>query len=933
MPFIEAPTTFYLGKRYDPESHRLTDDVVYYDSRDLTTHAVVVGMTGSGKTGLCITLLEEAILDNIPAIVIDPKGDITNLLLSFPDLRPEDFQQWVNVDDARRAGLDVPAYAADVAQTWRTGLQNWGIVPDRLRWLSRAAKYSIFTPGSDSGLPISILASLRSPREGWVGNEEANREKINGVVTALLALIGKNVEPVKDREHVIVANIFEYAWQRGIDLTLQDIILQVQKPPFDKLGVFPIDEYMPEKARFKLAMELNSIIAAPSFQSWLQGEPMDIPNLLYQPDGRARVSIFYIAHLSEAERLFIITLLLENMLGWMRTLSGTTSLRALLYIDEMFGYFPPYPKNPPTKLPLMRLLKQARAFGVGLILATQNPGDLDYKGLSNAGTWFIGRLQSEQDRARVMTGLESLVSADNNLNLKQVERLIADIEPRVFLMNNIHDQGGPILVHSRWAMSYLRGPLTRQQVQILMQAQRQQMLGGTNPALAQASVGAGGYASQPMVSPQQSLFAPQAAPQMMPPALPEMPTQPPNLPEQPKFGGYAAQNAMYTPQIAPPPPQFLPMETVSPAYQQNYSGVTMSPSQVNYNRPMDSQATRAGLQPPAGYSTNQPPVQSAITQYFIPNSISSQQAIDDWERRTNFSAQSLGGIAMIYKPVLLAQAAVRYADRKTNTFTARSYAFRVPGLERNGIVHWQEFEAAAIDAKRVSGEPFTQALYGDLTPGLSDARRLTQLQRELIDLLYNTARLNIPYNPSLGIYANPDGNYAEFKASATQAAREKRDGEIDKVTAQYERAMDKLEDKLRRKLREMESEEKELADRKREELFTTGEAILSLLKGQTAYTLSRATRAGRFRRQTKEDLSESEAVIAELQDEQQKLAEEFELALRAVNDKWAKVAAESSEQTVTPFKKDIQVEMFGIGWIPFWYAEINGQTLMLPAES
>ncbi len=343
MPFIEAPTTFYLGRRYDPATRKLADDVVYYDARDLVTHAIVVGMTGSGKTGLCITMLEEAILDNIPAIIIDPKGDITNLLLTFPDFKPEDFQPWVNIDDARRAGLDVPTYAADVASRWRDGLQSWGIVPDRIRWLKSIARYSIYTPGSDAGLPVSILASLAAPREGWAGSEEANREKISAIVTALLALIGKNAQPVKDKEHVLISNIFEYNWQRGISLTLEDIINQVQRPPFAKLGVLDVDAYMSEKVRYKLAMELNNIVAAPSFQSWIQGEPLDIQSLLYQPNGRAHVSIFYIAHLNEAERQFIITLLLENRLVWMRQQSGTTSLRALLYIHEMFGYVAPCP--------------------------------------------------------------------------------------------------------------------------------------------------------------------------------------------------------------------------------------------------------------------------------------------------------------------------------------------------------------------------------------------------------------------------------------------------------------------------------------------------------------------------------------------------------------------------------------------------------------
>ncbi|HVO43110.1 MAG TPA: DUF87 domain-containing protein, partial [Aggregatilineales bacterium] len=381
MPFIEAPTTFYLGRKYDQSNHRVGDEVVYYDSRDLTTHAVVVGMTGSGKTGLCINILEEAVLDNIPAIVIDPKGDITNLLLTFPNLQPEDFAPWINEDDARRSGLSPADYAQDVARLWRDGLASWDIVPPRIGALKRAALFSIYTPGSDAGLPISIMNSLQAPRD-WAGQEEAHRERISGLVTALLALVGKQVDPVKDREHVLISNIFEFAWQNGDNLTLEDIILDVQKPPFSKLGVFDVETFFPEKDRFKLAMDLNNIIAAPSFKSWIDGEPLDVQNLLYTPQGQPRVSIFYIAHLSEAERAFIVTLILENMLAWMRTLSGTTSLRCLLYFDELYGHFPPSPRNPPTKDPILRLLKQARAFGIGLILATQNPGDLDYKGLS-----------------------------------------------------------------------------------------------------------------------------------------------------------------------------------------------------------------------------------------------------------------------------------------------------------------------------------------------------------------------------------------------------------------------------------------------------------------------------------------------------------------------------------------------------------------------
>lgn len=890
MPFIEAPTSFYLGRRYDPATRHLSSDVIYYDARDLTTHAVVVGMTGSGKTGLCITLLEEAVLDNIPAIIIDPKGDITNLLLTFPDLRPEDFQPWVNADDARRAGLDLPAYAADVAQRWRDGLTSWGIVPDRLRWLKGIARYSIYTPGSDAGLPISILASLAAPREGWQGNEEFNREKINGIVTALLALIGMDAQPVRDKEHVLIANIFEYAWMRGLSLTLEDIILQVQKPPFTKLGVLPVDEYMSERARVKLAMSLNNIIAAPSFQSWIRGEPLNIQNLLYQPDGRPHVSVFYLAHLNEAERQFIITLLLENVLSWMRGLSGTTSLRALLYIDEMFGYFPPYPMNPPTKEPILRLLKQARAFGLGLILATQNPGDLDYKGLSNAGTWFIGRLQSENDRNRVMTGLESMASVSNNMNLKDVERLVADIEPRVFLMHNIHDTGGPVLVHTRWAMSYLRGPLTRQQIQLLMAGQKQELL-------AKIGAASGGYGGQGLP---------------LPPAPPET-------------GAFAAAGA------PPNPPGFdLPLPPMPP----ETGGLTPAPgytqpTAVYTQPPSGTQVTRsAGL--PAGYSANQPAVASSIAQFFIPAALTAQQALAAWEQQTRFAVQSLGGGMTAYLPVLLAQAVVRYQDRKTQLYTARTFAYSVPNLQKAGLIHWEEYQINPLDARRLSSAPLAEAIYGDLPPGLTDSRRLTALRTELTDMLYNTAALKVPFNPTLGVYGSPESDFSEFRAQAQQVARERRDQEIDQLAAKYEKIMDKLEEQYERKSRELSAEKKELADRRREELFTRGEAVLSLLRGRTTYTLSRTSRAHRFRRQTQEDLRESEEVLARIEDQIADQEQKFEAEIQAINERWAKTAVEVQEYIITPYKKDIQVELFGIGWLPHYYVQVNGQPLLLP---
>jgi hypothetical protein len=901
MAFIEAPTTFYLGRKFDPATRRMTEDVVYYDSRDLTTHAVVVGMTGSGKTGLCITLLEEAILDNIPAIIIDPKGDITNLLLAFPDMTPDEFAPWINVDDARRAGMDVATYAADTAARWKDGLASWSIVPDRVRWLKKAARYSIYTPGSDAGLPISILASLRAPRDGWAGNEEAHREKINGIVTALLALIGLSVEPIKDPEHVLVANIFEYAWRQGRDLTLEDIIIQVQKPPFEKLGVFPIDQYIDEKKRVKLAMGLNNIVAAPSFQSWVNGEPMDIQHLLYQPNGRPRVSIFYTAHLSEAERMFITTLLLENLLGWMRTLSGTTSLRALMYIDEMFGYFPPYPKNPPTKEPIMRLLKQARAFGIGMILATQNPGDLDYKGLANAGTWFIGRLQSDNDRAKVMEGLNELANADDRVSVKEIAQLIADIEPRVFLMRNVHDDAGPTLIHTRWSMSYLRGPLTRQQVQALMATQKQQLMVQLNQAPQMQAIGAAGY-TQPV----QTFGAQTAA--AYPPTLPSIPGA---------DVGFAAPSS---------PPTL-------PGMQQGFSGQTVPVNQANLQRPQDTNmTTRApGANLPAGYVDRQPPLPSSITQYFLPVGMNAQQAITQWEQQTRFRAQGLAGLLLAYQPVLLAQAIVRYQDRKANVYTARTYAFHVPNLDRAGLVHWEQYQAQPVEARRISQQPEGTAIFGDVAPGLADPKRMSSLKSELTDMLYNTAVLVIPYNPTLKIFGSPDTDFSVYQAQVQQAAREKRDAEIDVVTKKYGAQAAKLEEQIRRKDLELQAEKKELQDRKREELFTTGEALLSLMKGRTTYTLSRMSQATRYRRQTNEDLQESRQFLTEAERQIQDLETEFQTMLQQTNDNWARVAAQAEEYRISALKKDIQVELFGVGWLPSWFGNINGQQVFLPA--
>jgi DNA helicase HerA-like ATPase len=463
----ERLASFYLGQEYELAKGELLEQQVHYDARDLTTHAVCLGMTGSGKTGLGVILLEEAALDGVPSLIIDPKGDMTNLLLTFPDLLPEDFRPWVNPDDARRKDLDLDTYAARMADLWRNGLTGTGQEPDRIRRLKESAEFSIFTPGSSAGRQVSILDTLKAPSLSWDTDSELLRDKIESIVSALLGLVDVEADPVRSREHILLSNIFEHVWRAGEDLDLAQLILRVQKPPFSQLGVFPVETFYPEKDRMGLAMLLNGLIASPAFADWIQGEPLEIDRLLFGPSGKPQVSILYIAHLSDAERQFFITLLLEQVVSWMRAQSGTTSLRALVYMDEVFGYLPPHPGNPPTKKPLLTLLKQARAFGLGLILATQNPVDLDYKALSNAGTWFIGRMQADRDKQRLLDGLEGVEVGGGGTSRAQFDRMISALKSRVFLLHNVHE-GEPVVFQTRWAMSYLRGPLTRNQVQQLV---------------------------------------------------------------------------------------------------------------------------------------------------------------------------------------------------------------------------------------------------------------------------------------------------------------------------------------------------------------------------------------------------------------------------------------------------------------------------------
>jgi hypothetical protein len=446
-----------IGGALDPATKERTADTTVIGTADLTTHGVIVGMTGSGKTGLGIVLVEECLAAGIPALIIDPKGDLTNLCLTFPGLAAADFEPWVNPSDVATAGVTAPEYAARQAVQWREGLAGWGIAPDRIAALRASVEFEVYTPGSSSGTQLNIVGTLHAPPSGTPSEDSA--DEIESYVTSVLSMLGISADPLASREHVLLSTLIQHAWSKGEDLDLATLLARVQQPPMRKLGVLELDQFFPAADRAAFTVRLNSLLASPGFATWMAGDPIDIESMLHTADGGPRCAIVTTAHLSDEQRQSVTALILAKLVTWMRRQGGTSDLRALLYMDEVAGYLPPT-ANPPTKKPIMLLLKQARAFGLGVVLSTQNPVDVDYKALSNAGTWLIGRLQTEQDKARLIDGLKS---AAGSVDIGAVSQTISALGKRQFLLKRVgSDQ--PSLTTTRWAMSYLRGPLMRSEI-------------------------------------------------------------------------------------------------------------------------------------------------------------------------------------------------------------------------------------------------------------------------------------------------------------------------------------------------------------------------------------------------------------------------------------------------------------------------------------
>ncbi|MFH2102607.1 MAG: DUF87 domain-containing protein [Chloroflexota bacterium] len=831
---------FFIGRLYDVAQGKLSDQPLDYEPANLTTHAVVTGMTGSGKTGLCITLMEEAALQGIPALLIDPKGDLTNLLLHFPDLAPQDFQPWLDPEMAQRAGKSIEEAASDTAQAWRDGLGHWGIGRERILALKNAADFAVFTPGSDAGIPVSVLSSLAPPGLDWATNREVLTERISSTVTAILGLVGfEDIDPVRSREHILMANIFQHAWSRGVPLDLSELILQIQSPPFDKLGAFPVETFFPAKERMALALQLNNILASPSFELWREGHPLDITSLLWAPDGRPRHSVFYLAHLSDQERMFFVTLLLSAVETWMRTQAGATTIRALLYMDELYGYLPPQ-RNPSSKQPMLRLLKQARAFGLGLVLATQNPVDVDYKGLSNAGTWFIGKLQTDQDKQRLLDGLES---ADGILDRSAIDRLISSLGKRIFIMHNVH-QKQPVIFQTRWAMNFLAGPLTRTQI----------------PALNKLVGADVSFASGDHPGAQGSLTA--------------------------QLDNVA----------------IAPVESAQEA------------------KPQDRGESG---------SQTRPTVPAGIAEHFLPVNTSFTKAVAEVQLPVPDEALLDG---MLYRPVLVAAAQVRFLDRKYGVDSEKGFSVLIPNPDKRGVIRWEGTSSSLPSSSDLDPGPDPQGRFASLEAPFTDARLFASMQRDFAEWVYRSAELVVRGNEVLGIYATPDVSQAELIKACSEAAREARDTEINKVTASIDKQIKTLNDKISREERELHMDETELQQRKGEEIATHAENVLGVFGGRrSSRRLSSSLTKRRLTEQAKADVEESVGALGQYKKQLTELEVSRQQVVADINAKWGDIVNDIIEIPLKPTKTNIFVSLFGLAWLPFYLVKSGHETVEVPA--
>ncbi|MBX3389451.1 MAG: ATP-binding protein [Phycisphaeraceae bacterium] len=791
-PDFEKLGVFYLGKEFDLSARRRSESLILYDSKDLCTHAVCVGMTGSGKTGLCLALLEEAAIDGIPSVIIDPKGDLSNLLLTFPSLKADDFRPWINAEDAKKKGVSPDEYAAQQAALWAKGLEEWGQDGARIQRLKDAAEFAIYTPGSSAGLQVSILKSFGAPTPEVIEDAEVFRERVNTVVTSLLGLLGIEADPLKGREHILLSALITRSWSEGQDLELSSLIAQVQNPPIQRVGVMNIESFYPAKERFALAMQINSLLASPGFSRWMEGEALEIGAMIHSPTAKPRCVIFSIAHLPDAERMFFVSLLLNQVLGWMRTQSGTSSLRAILYMDEIAGYFPPT-ANPPSKRPLLTLMKQGRAFGVGVVLATQNPVDLDYKGLANAGTWFIGRLQTDRDKQRVLDGLEGAsTQAGSGFDRAAMDRLLSQLGSRVFLMNNVHDDG-PVVFETRWCLSYLRGPLTRTQIKLL-----------SDPA----RIGDAAVAETESVPTKQTAAASSAARPVLPPEVP---------------------------------------------------------------------------------------------QYFL-------------------ATRASGPVT--YVPMLLGLSRIYYSDSKVGVDTEVSASMLVSFEGGPIAIDWDRAQVAELSEADLEREPATPSSFAVPPADVAKPKNFDAWKKSLVDALFRAESIDILICDDLEEVSKPGESERDFRLRLDQAAREARDGAIDKIRAKYAPKAATLEERRRRAEAKVQVQKEQASGAKWNTAISVGSAILGALLGRKTMSAGNVSKAGTAARSASRTMKESADVgraeedVAAIDQQIRELEEKVQGEIDAASARVDAATISLERITLKPKKTNITVKAVVLAWAP-----------------
>lgn len=943
---LEVPKGhWYIGGSIDRESGKRTDAALLLDSARLTTHGVIVGMTGSGKTGLGVVLLEEALLSGTPTLVIDPKGDMGNLALRFPELRGEDFRPWIDEAAARREGVEPDAHAAKVAAEWKQGLGDWQIDEQRFAALSAAGDVRIYTPGSSAGAPLSLLGSPVSAR---TQDLESVRDEIEAYVSGLLALADIEADPLSSPEHVLLSTLLEHAWRGGRSLDLASLVLELQDPPVRKLGVFDVDRFFPKKDRNKLAMKLNALLASPSFASWLEGDPLDVASLLYGPNGKPRCAILYLQHLSDAERMLVVTLTLSKLVTWMRSQPGTSGLRALVYMDEVFGYAPPT-AAPPSKKPILTLLKQARAFGVGLVLATQNPVDLDYKALSNAGTWLVGRLQTERDRERMVQGLESALGITDASDLT---KLIAGLGKRQYVLHQVGH--APALFTSRWCMSYLRGPLTREEVRRL--ARPASDLGA--PTAEAAPAPAAPAESPPAAAP------PARAEQVPPAGSPAAPAHP-----QQQYPQQAHAQQQYPQQAYPQqqyPQQAYPHHAYpQQAYPQQAYPPQAYPQQAYPPQAYPPQAYPQHAYPPQAYPQQAYPPQAYPPQAYLQQAYP-QQAYPQHVYPSYYAQPSAPRGAVAPAPVV-APAAVAAAPHTAESPPPAAPGFPVrfadPGApwllsvgatpagarlapalvatvelrfdERKlALDHREEYEVVlfplggTFEASRLCAVDHDPRDFRDVPPPgrtfwdpglpLQDVTWLERMKSALAAHLLAARTLALFHNATLGLCSRPGEDRATFDARCRYEADQRADAEAEKLRDKFAARVEKARDAIQRAQISAADARADAAMRQQQTYLQGAGALVSMFMGGRSGVRGLAGLASRQVGLSREGrrVAQADQRIQGKASELERLEQDLAAAIAEISARWERAALDVASLEVGLEADDIHVRELFVAWLP-----------------